>query len=46
MTIKSVYQTGKNGGALNVYGVKCLVEKNGAIIGPDGHPFKAPGGAQ
>jgi len=38
MTIKSVYQSCKNGGALNVYGVKCKTEPNGATIGPDGHP--------
>jgi len=40
MTIKGVYQACKNGGALNVYGVKCISEKNGAEIDSSGKRFQ------
>jgi len=30
MVIKGVYQACKNGGSLNVYGVKCVTDSNGA----------------
>jgi hypothetical protein len=42
ITIIGVYGQGNNGGAINVYGTKCISSVNGMKIGSDGKPYVDP----